>query len=1055
MKRPAPEGSTLIRESGEAESPQEATRPRARTFQDGAWIAGRYRIVRFIAEGSRGEVYAAEDLSLHEHVALKTIRPELASRPDALERFKRELRLARRVTHPHVCRVFDLGEHRGEPLPDGSSQPVAFLTMELLEGPTLYEHLLQHGRMTPAQLLPLARQMASALDAAHAAKIIHRDFKSSNVVLLPPSSSHPEPRVVVTDFGLALETAGEESSSSFQPGAFIGTPSYMSPEQVEGLALSPASDLYSFGVVLYELVTGRLPFQAETPLATALQRLQAAPPPPRAWVPELAPGWDTVLLRCLARRPQDRFATAADVVAALRDAERMASSSLQQGPRQPPAGTAPSPPRRLVAVFTPRSLRARPETDWLATALAELLSAELAASRQVRLLSGEEVNRMRGELSLPETESFARDTLGRIRAHSNVDMVLTGTYLALGAAGASTLRLDLSLQDAMTAETVAHLTEMGPEQDLLALLSRVGTALRKHLGLGPLTSEQALWVRNVIPTHPEAARHYAEGLAALRNHDAAVAVERFDQVVAQEPGFALAWSALAAACQALYLADRAKDAARHAFECSEGLPREESLLIQARHYEMQADWGPAIDAYRALMELSPDSVDYGTALASAQLSAGQPRAARETLAALRQLPPPLGEDPRIDLAESIAAAGTSDFEGSRQYAAAGVKKARAARQWLIVATGLVDEAFAVRNLGNPTSAVELMQEAEQLFLEAGDHGGVIRAMQGRSIALTDLTRLHDAKAVTLRVLERVRRYRGSILEGEVLGNAGWLFCHLGNLDEALRLTRECVLLYQDLGMPTEQAHFSVQLAMVRRHRGELSEAQRLLKEAMGVSRSVGDDYTLAWAHQELGELFTDCGEWSHARQWLESALELRRARGFRAFAIDAELALVRLALEEGRLEEAEARAERAREFYVEQHNRDKEGLAHALRVRPLLLRGEASQALQALAQALSLAGRSENVLIEAAVQLAHAWVGARVGTPAERKETARRLQDFASRAHAGGLKGLELQARLGMAELRQADSLDAARAEFLTIAQEAIQLGYLGITRSARALSRR
>lgn len=293
-----------------------ASKGQAKRFSPGELLSNRFRIVRFIAEGGMGEVYEAEDLELHEFVALKAIRPDTLRQTDALDRFKREVHLARKVTHANVCRIFDLYRYK----PSGAPE-IVFVSMELLHGETLAERIIREGRLAIEQALPLVRQMASALAAAHECGIIHRDFKPSNVVLV---GAAPRTRAVVTDFGLALRathnSGGETKTGSswtlkLDDGRNLyGTPAYMSPEQIEGDPATRASDIYAFGLVVYEMVTGVRPFQGDTPLSTAVKRLTAAPPSPRKFEPSLSPAWESVILRCLEREPANRFAGAQEAV---------------------------------------------------------------------------------------------------------------------------------------------------------------------------------------------------------------------------------------------------------------------------------------------------------------------------------------------------------------------------------------------------------------------------------------------------------------------------------------------------------------------------------------------------------------------------------------------------------------------------------------------------------------------------------------------------------------------------------------------------------------------
>ena len=297
-------------------------------LKPGDLLAGRYRIVRLLGRGGMGEVYEAEDLELRAPIAVKLVLPEIAAKPEILDRFKREVLLARQVTHPNVCRIFDLGYHAA------AAGRITFLTMEMLSGETLAARLERSGRMTVAEAYPLVEQLAAGLTAAHREGIVHRDFKSANV-FLAPGEAHGV-RVKIMDFGLARAVNGSDSARTTLTvaGLMIGTPAYMAPEQIAGGEITPATDIYALGIVMYEMVTGVLPFAGDTPWIVATKRLREAPPSPRTHTPELDPLWEAAILRCLEQNPADRYQTAADVMRAL------------SGERLPAPPKAPVPPRR-------------------------------------------------------------------------------------------------------------------------------------------------------------------------------------------------------------------------------------------------------------------------------------------------------------------------------------------------------------------------------------------------------------------------------------------------------------------------------------------------------------------------------------------------------------------------------------------------------------------------------------------------------------------------------------------------------------------------------------
>jgi CheY-like chemotaxis protein len=269
-------------------------------LEAGGMFGDRYEIIGTIGRGGMGTVYRARDRELDEEVAIKTLRPELLSDGVLLERFKSEIRLARRISHPNVVRTHDFGEWRG----------VYYLTMEYVEGITVRELIERRGRLQAPSALAIATQLADSLAVAHAQGVIHRDIKPQNLLLDDAGV------LKVMDFGVAR--LAERTSTLTEAGLVLGTPAYMPPEQLLSEAVDARSDLYAAGVVLYECVTGRLPFEAATPVALIARLLSEDPVPPADLTPDLPPALSALILRLLAKRPEDRIQTAADLAGLLR-----------------------------------------------------------------------------------------------------------------------------------------------------------------------------------------------------------------------------------------------------------------------------------------------------------------------------------------------------------------------------------------------------------------------------------------------------------------------------------------------------------------------------------------------------------------------------------------------------------------------------------------------------------------------------------------------------------------------------------------------------------------
>jgi len=315
-------------------------------FAPGTLLAERYRIVALIGSGGMGDVYRADDLALDQPVALKFLSEDHGKDPVWLEWLRKEVRLSRQVAHPNVCRVFDLGNVDGE----------SFITMEYVDGENLASLLRRIGKISPEKALQIARQLCAALAAAHRSGVLHRDLKLANVML------DGEGQVRVTDFGIAatIDEAGR--------GALTGTPAFMAPELFSGQKASTRSDIYSLGVALYEVFTGRPLFEADSPLQFKRLHETVVPPPPSKWEPNIDPLVDRVIQQCLEKDPQSRPGSVVAVAAALPGGDALAAALA--------AGETPS-PQAVAAAGGNRGLSAVVASSFLATTIVGLVAIML------------------------------------------------------------------------------------------------------------------------------------------------------------------------------------------------------------------------------------------------------------------------------------------------------------------------------------------------------------------------------------------------------------------------------------------------------------------------------------------------------------------------------------------------------------------------------------------------------------------------------------------------------------------------------------------------------
>ena len=569
--------------------------------------------------------------------------------------------------------------------------------------------------------------------------------------------------------------------------------------------------------------------------------------------------------------------------------------------------------RPAVAVLPFKNLSARPESEWISTALSELLTTELAAGEKLRLVRGEDIATARTELSLGADGSYSKELLNRLRQSLGVDYVVVGSYFDSGGQPGQ-IRLDLRLQDAATAQVTTSVSETGTDSDLPDMVVRVGTQLRERLEAGEMAPTDVSAVRGALPLKPDAARFYAEGLQELRLFDALGGRHSFQKAVAVEPVFPLAHSALAEAWSVLGYEARARDEAEKALSLAAGLPREQYLVVEARYREIKREWNRAIQIYQALSLIYPDNLEYGLRLVAAQCSAGRGKDALGTVKSLRNLPPPASSDPRIDLAEAQAAESVADFRREQAAAAAAVEKARIIGARLLGARALLSEGWALDNLGRTKEALAVDQQAKELFAGVGDRVGVGRAVKNIADAIDDQGNYAGARKAyeeALAISEEIDYRTGMVvalngvantlesqgdLEGakekyaaslkiashvgdrgrEALGlnGMGLILWRQGDLIGARKMFEDARAIHHEAGDKSREAVVLNNIAAVLIDQGDLSEARKEFEGSLALSRELNDQIGIARALSNLGDVLSKQGDLAGATERFEEALEI-------------------------------------------------------------------------------------------------------------------------------------------------------------------------------------
>jgi DNA-binding winged helix-turn-helix (wHTH) protein/tetratricopeptide (TPR) repeat protein len=704
--------------------------------------------------------------------------------------------------------------------------------------------------------------------------------------------------------------------------------------------------------------------------------------------------------------------------------------------------------RRSVAVIGFRNLPGHAEDDWLSPAFAEMLNTELAADTSLRMVSGEDVARAKRELPFADEDSLAKDTLERLRNNPGADVVVLGSYTPLPGKGEKRIRLDVRLQDTAHGETILEQAFVGSEDDLFELVSQAGAALRKDLGSAPVSPEVYAQARAAMPTKPLAVRLYTEGQAHLWAFDFIHARDLLVQAISVEPDFPLAHAYLSDAWDHLGYTLKARDEADRALSLSQHLGPEERLQIEGQYYSSLQDSKHAIAIYQKLFSQFPDNLDYGLRLADHQRRVNV-EDALATLKALRQLPSRLSNDPRIDILEARVWMNR-DYAKVQEAGRRAIERGLAQGAHLLVAHAYGVLCQAIGNGATPAQAMEDCESARHEYAAAGDRNNEARTLNdfaGLYYQLGDLDRAKKIFREAIVVFRRVGDIEGITAAS---GNLGDVYLAEGNLAAAERAISDTIPGYNEMGDKDGIALALNDLAEVARRRGNLKTALATYGQAKAAAEEIDDKRALAYVLNGVGDTLADRGDFTGARSSYEESLAIRKQTGEKQTAAETELALARLALQQGRASEAETVIRNCKEQFHEDGESDDELAAEIAYIEALLAESRYPEAKNEVEQDGPLAAKSVNQVLRLQSDLASARVEGALG----RLDVSRaKLQNTLKSARAHNLLGIEFETRLAIAELERKAGQDSEANTDLTALEKAARArGFGSIAANASRL---